>query len=126
MIKTNSEKGIGMIEALVALVVIAIATSTILPTFISFSRANTASEIRTGAVDAAEWVLESYRYQKISTLSRDDKQETILVNSREYEVFSTFCDNSGLCDDSTVQIIVEVFYNGKAYYKLQTVYTDLK
>ncbi len=126
MIKTTAEKGIGLIEALMALVVIIIATATILPTFISFAKANTASDIRTGAVDAAEWVLERYRFEEISQLNRDDYEETILVSSREYEVLTTFCEDQSFCDDQTVQIVVEVSYNDKIYYKVQTVYTDLK
>lgn len=121
------ERGFSLLEAMAALGILSLATIGILPAFIVQLRANTRSEIRSGAVRAVQQALEELRLEDPVTLpdSGSTPPQLILVGDHEYAVVTSFCLRDEFCGTSSRHIEVEVSYEGRRVYAVETVYTQL-
>ena len=123
-----NQKGFTLIEVMVSLGIYSIVLSGLIPSFVSYSKFITRSQIKTEAITAAQQVLDELRVSDIQSLpvSGNDDPETIVENKRTYKVVASYCENQEFCSHLARHIVVRVFYFDKQIIKLQTVYTQLR
>ena len=128
MSRSGRAGGFTLTEALLAVSIMGVVLAAILPTFLTYSDANTLSEERSGAVAAAQQSMESWRQidPKSMPSSGTAQVEIVPIGDRDYEVTARFCTDPGLCDTDTRHILLEVRYGGRIAYTLETVYTRLR
>ncbi len=121
-------RGIGLIEVLVAIAILAVVLAAVVPSFLFYLRTNTKSETRTQAVAAAQVVLEDLRLQDPTLLpSSGSTTRSVTIAGRSFNVVTTFCPTgSTLCSANARHVRVEVLYKGKKVYEVETVYTKLR
>ncbi len=115
-------------EAMAAMVIVTILIVAIVPALVGFTHVNQKSEWRSGAVDAAELLLERYRTQEVgSTLptTTANQTETVSIGGLDYEATTLFCQTISYCDGETTHIKVEVSYQNEKLYEVETVFTNL-
>ena len=123
------DKGFTLIEIMVALVVFGIVMAALPVAFMSHLTYNTRMEKKTGALNAAQQVLDNLRVQDPSTLpiSGVVGPQAVSMNDTNYQVLTYFCENSHYCNTSTSRHIrVAVKENNETLYEVQTVFTRLK
>ncbi len=121
------QRGLTLIEALVALAILGVAAVAIMPAFLTQVDANRRSEPRAGAVTAAQQVVEQLRLGDPSSLpsSGTSAPESVLVGGLSYDVRTQFCVRPEFCDARSRHVIVEVWLDGRRLYDVETVYTQL-
>lgn len=121
-------RGVSLVEALVAIAILGIALAAAVPGFLLQAETNTRSEVRTGAVAAAQVVLEQYRLADPSTLPSSGTQaaDPVRLGPRTYEISAEFCSVAELCDSESRHIVVEVRHESEIIYTVETVFTRLR
>lgn len=121
-------KGFSLTEALIALALLAMVAAAILPAFMTHVRANDRNELRSSAVSAAQERLESLRLQDPASLpdSGSSAPQRVKVDGRDFDVVTHYCERSEFCgDDRSRHLRVEVRFDGRTIYDVETVYTQL-
>ena len=123
-----SERGFSLVESVVALAILGIVLLGIVPTFKVMMDANTLSEERSNAVEAAQQVLEALRQQSPSSLPTSGTSgiQIVQAGQHEYEVITHYCMESSYCTADMRHIVLEVMFAGKKIYIVETVYTRLQ
>jgi len=123
-----SERGFTLIEALIALGLLGIVLAGLVPSFISFLDANSASEERSNAVAAGQQVMELLRRQDPASLpgAGSSTIHAIDVGEHEFEVVARYCVETSYCSASSRHIVVEVLFAGDPVYEIETVYARLQ
>jgi type II secretory pathway pseudopilin PulG len=124
----NSERGSSLVEGLVAMLLLGIVLTGIIPSFLSFLDANSRNELRTGAAQAAQIELETLRKVQASTLpsSGSSSPSTVEVGDRAFNVVTHYCRAAQWCDSVSRHLRLEVSYDGDLLYSTETVYTELR
>jgi len=124
----NKEKGFSLIEVMVSLSILGFTSSLMLTSFINQIRTINRSVIKSGAVLAASFVLDDIRAGDISALPMSGEDEAIRVvkDSKDYDIFISYCLDSTFCSTNTREITAKVFYNLKEVYSVKTVYTKFE
>lgn len=124
----TKEQGFSLIEVLIALVVLGVVTAGVTPAFLHHLKTITTNEIRTGAIQAAQLVLDELRVENPQNMpsSGSDAAENIQIGSRTYSSVTRYCDDNSLCTIDTRQIFVTVSFQNKEIYEVETVYTRLR
>ena len=122
------ERGLTLVEALVALGILAVILSAVAPTFMTYLDANTLSEIRTGAMLAAEETMEQLRRQDPASLPTTGTSPLAVVHAdaRDFEVLTRYCVASQYCNDDSRHLMVEVSYGGRTVYTVESIFTTLR
>jgi type II secretory pathway pseudopilin PulG len=122
------QRGFSLLEALLAVALVATVVMGLLPAFIVCKDVNSHNAVRTGAVAAAQRVLESHRRTPPDTMpsSGSSAIQTITVGERDYEVVTHFCDAPAWCDNQTRHLVVEVDYGNETVLRAETVFTKLR
>lgn len=117
--------GVGLTEAIVALALFAVVLTALLPGFTNQYRANTTNELRTGAVAVAQQQLDNLR--AASTWPATGTVDTVTTGTATYEAvlrYERFCEGA-TCYPGARHVIMEVRHNGRALYRVETVFTML-
>lgn len=117
--------GFSLVEAVVALTFMAVVVSAMVPAFANNVRINTVNEIRTGAVAVAQQEVDNLR--ALSTWPTSGQSRTITTGLGNYTStlwHQPYC-NGGVCFAGARHVTVEVSLNGRAYYRVETVFTTL-
>ena len=120
--------GFTLSEALIALALVAMVAIAVVPIFVMHMDTNTRDEIRTGAIGAAQERLEALRLEPPASLpeSGSTAPQLVEVDGRSYEVVTHYCELDMYCDPGrSRQIRVEVRFDGRMIYDVETVYTEL-
>ena len=129
--------GFSLIEALVAIAILGIVLAALVPAFIGNLRTNTGSEIRGGAVRAAQQVLESLRAAGCFQPAECDSTQTYLptagtlgpqtvqAGGRAFSVITRLCPDNAHCSENTRHLRVEVSLDDRVVYTADTVYSQL-
>jgi len=133
-IDSSRRDGLTLIEALVAVSILAILLAAVVPAFTNALRINTRSETRSQAVAAAQTVLESLRAQPPAdwpayTPGGDPPVQQVDVGGRTFDVtvhYEEYCDAAGDCFDNAREIDLEVSFRDDVRYRVSTVYTELR
>lgn len=122
--RTVTTAGFTLIEALVALGVLVIILSAIIPLFLSNTRMNTMSERRSRGASAVENVLDDLRAQTINTKSGTQDISTV-VGGQTYTVRVTYCRLPALCTDNSRMVTATAMLAGVSYYQAETVFSEV-
>lgn len=117
--------GFTLVEALVALGLMGVILSALLPTFANNLRINTESELRTDAVQVAQVELD--RLRALSTWPATGSTTTVVTELATYETELThalYCAG-GTCFQGAREVTVEVRHRGRVLYRVTTVFTSL-
>ena len=121
-------KGFTLLEVLVAMGLLGMLLAGIVPVFFSMMAVNTRNEERSGAVAAAQQVLEELRRQDPALLpdSGTSGPQVIPVDDRAFEVTSWYCLAPEYCDDNSRHVLIEVKYGGRTFFSAESVLTQLR
>ena len=126
MTRRSRARGFTLIEALIGVAILAVVLAGIVPAFLSYLRVNNQSDVRGGAVAAAESVLDNLRQTPIAAWGPSGTVLNASGGDRTYEVTVLYCTASlPYCSSDTRHVEAVVRYQGKVYYDVQTVYTRL-
>ncbi len=122
------EDGFTLVEALVAMGLMAILLVGVLPTFSVLLAANTRNEERTGAVAVAQQVMEQLRQEQIADLPEEGPvgPQIVSVGQRDYEVRHWYCLAEQFCGEDSRHVLIEVNYGGRTIFSTESVYTQLR
>lgn len=121
---TTPTDGFTLVEALVALAVLVIVLSAIIPLFLSNTRMNTQTERRSRGASAVENVLDGLRAQTINTRSGTQDIPTV-VGGQTYTVRVTFCRLPALCTENSRMVTATAMLAGVSYYQAETVFSEV-
>ncbi len=124
----RDSSGMTLVEVLIALAILALVMMAMLPSFLSYFDANTRNEQRTGAVEAAQHVVETLRRDDPATLptSGSSSIQVVTVGSRDYEVVTHYCRNASFCTSASRHLVIEVRLGGSEIYSVESVFTQLQ
>ena len=118
--------GLSIIEAVMAIAILAIALASIVPAMTSYTSINSKQEVRTGAAIAAQQALDNLRQKKFDAWPESGSTQEIGADTNTYEVKMSYCAK-GTSDchttDTARHVRLEVGHNDKLVYEVQTVYT---
>ena len=120
-----ARSGFTRVEAVVAVAVLGVLRAGVVGVFASYLRGNTDSEIRTGAVAAAQTVVDRLRGDGAWPASGVTR--SVASHGREYQVeirHERYCEG-GVCFDDARFLEVEVRHAGRTRYQVATVFTQL-
>lgn len=120
--------GFTLLEALVAMGLLAILLVGVLPTFSVLFAANTRNSERTGAVAVAQQVMEELRQAEIVELPASGSvgPQIVSIDERDYEVVRWFCLSEQFCGANSRHVMIEVNYGGRTVFTAESVYTQLR
>ena len=123
-----SERGMSLLESLLALALLGVVLTALLSAFVVLMDVNTRDEVRTAALAAAERILEERRRDDVETIPSTGSSDvaTVAVGDREFEVIEHYCTQPGFCGDETRHVMVEVSYGGRQILNVASVYTQLR
>lgn len=124
----RAESGFSLVEMLVSIVILAIIMGGLIPSFIAYMDVNTRNEARTGALQAAQQIMESHRLVQPSSMpnSGSSTPVSVEVDGRTFEVVTRYCDVVQFCGTSSRHLVVEVRLDMDLIYETETVYTELR
>lgn len=123
------QRGFTLIEVLVALALLALVSAGIVPSFLRFVRYNTQMEVKSGALQAAQLVLDNLRFSNPADLPSEGSspEEVVNINGRNYKVTVSYCTVAAYCSsDNTRHLKAMVYLGSKKLYEVETVYTRLR
>ena len=127
MSRRPSEGGYSLIEALVALVLLAAVLVFTLGALSSFKVATSLMETRGNAAIAARARMEQVRFTDPATLPTSGS-DTMLstVGAHVFTVETRYCINTAYCDDNTRHVVVNVQEDGQDVFETESVFTQLR
>ncbi|TVP75469.1 MAG: type II secretion system protein [Gemmatimonadales bacterium] len=123
--RRDSRAGFSLVEAIVALAVLAVILGALVPAFAQNLRTNTDSEKRTAAVAIAQQEVDNLRASSNWPSSGTTRQ--VQSGQGTYETvlnYQRYCDG-GTCFDGARIVTVEVRFNDRTIYEVETVFTLL-
>ncbi len=126
--KDRKNKGFTLIEVMVSLSILGIASSLMLASFLNQVKTINRSIINTGAVFSASFILDQMRSQDISNLPNTGSDPAVEVtrDSKTYNVVVSYCQDSSFCSTNTRHLTADVSYKSKDIYSVETVYTKFE
>lgn len=123
-----NERGMTVVEALVAIAILGVAMAAVMPAFVIQVHVNTDNELRSGAVAAAQQVMESLRLDDPASMPESGFTGPLTINagSRQYEAFVRYCRRSDYCNAGSRNLVVEVYFDDRLVYSVETVFTQLR
>ena len=125
--RTSRLAGLSLIEAIIAMAIVGILLAGVVPAFVTNLRVNTDSEIRTGAVAAAQTVLDQFRVLPKSRWQESGTTVAVVSHGRSFDVlvqYGAFCQD-GTCYANSNLIQLEVSHGSRSRYAVSTVFTEL-
>lgn len=124
----SGAKGFTLLEAILALALVAIVLTGLLPAFFVCLTTNTRNEERTLAAAAAQRTMESLRLLDPTTLpsTGSSSPEFVAVGNREFEVVRRYCVRSEYCGTESRHLVVDVSYGGRRVVSVESVFTRLR
>ncbi len=117
--------GFTLVEALVALALLGVMLTVLLPTFVQNIQVNTQSELRTDAVAVAQ--VEMDRLRAVGNWPATGTKREVVTELATYETeltYALYC-RDGTCFQGARQVQIEVRHRGRALYRATTVFTSL-
>ena len=125
-----SERGLSLVETLVALALLAGLAMAVMPAFISQMDANTRNEQRADAIGLALERLEELRFEGPSSMPTSGSESRFASTAgRDYEIRTYYCRDLTFCPPTQVgvrHLTIEVWLDGRELYDVATVYTELR
>jgi prepilin-type N-terminal cleavage/methylation domain-containing protein len=146
-LKPNQNNGFTLVETVAGMVIFLVASTAIIPVFMTYKLSTIRNDTRVGAVAVAQQVMDTLRRTDVTTL-RDPNVNTLgtstslptaaggaSLNSlsfkgKTYSATITYCENTSYCDTNSKHIKVKVYPEGDTandpIFELETVYARLQ
>ena len=123
-----NERGFTLIESLVAIFILGVVLTGLLPAFLTYLDSNSTSEANSDAVAAAQLVLERLRLEDPAGLPMKGKSSpaVIDVGGNVFEVVNHYCDVADFCGTDMRHVRVEVYFGGDPVFEVESVFTRLQ
>lgn len=124
-----NERGLTLVEVLIALALLGVAAGAMLTAFSGQLRANALSERRAWSISAAEMELEALRMQdpELMPTSGSSTPRLVPVGDLTFEVVTHYCERAELCPTTTSRYVrVEVRSQGSNSYDVEAIFTQLR
>lgn len=121
--------GFTILEVVVAMGMLGVVLVSTGNAFVSISGHNSAMELRSAAINAAQMTLDDLRQQSPTSLpdSGSATPVAVTVENKDFTILVHFCRNAAFCTSaSTRHIVVEVEHKAKEVFSVETVYTQLR
>lgn len=83
------------------------------------------AQIRYEAIQAAQKVLDDYRFQEITTLTAPTSAIPVTIGTRDFSVAVTFCETTAFCPSNEIRhISVDVSYKDNIVYETDTIFSE--
>ncbi len=118
------QEGLTLIETMMALAILLIILSGILPGFITYARLNTDSELRSDSVAIAQQVMEELRHSEFSQWPESEESwSPISMGGRDFVVNI----HSDWAPDTVgaKEVRVRISYENRVLYEVKTIFTQL-
>ncbi len=124
----KSQSGFSLVEVLVSLFLVSITGVAFTHAFLGSLKFNTLSEKRSGAISAAQQVLDELRTKDPFTLpTSGTTSNTINVGGRNFTVLVTYCSIGSYCSTPSIRTLsARVTYRNENLYAVDTIFTQLK
>ena len=126
----KNKSGFTLLEFIVSMGILSFAISGFLSSSISMSNMLSKSDIQSKAILVAQEVLDEIRLYDLNTLpstQQSDAAINITVDGTTLSAIVTYCKNSTYCPPTSSNdvrhINVDIYYQGKKVYDIETVYT---
>jgi len=126
-IKTQS--GFSLMEVIISMALIAIISAGAIPAFLFQFQTVTRNELRSGAINAAQEMLDQVRVENPSSLPMSGSSPVATINAghRSFSVIVHYCLELDYCAQSnTRHLTVDVSYRGQEIYSVETIFTQLR
>ena len=126
-----NESAFTLLEVLVSLSLFSIGAVSVARSFSQHLAYASQADRRSGAIDAAQQVLDGLRVLDPSTLPKlaATTTQNVNVGGRTYAVTTTFCPtayNSYCASNSSRYLSINVTYRGLSQYKVDTIFSQLR
>ena len=121
-------RGFTLLEVMFSMVIFGIAAAGMTHGFAQMQHRNWEYEVRSGAIGAAQEVLDRLRVaDPYSMPDSGSSSQSINYADRDYEIITTYCAESSYCSSSNIRHVrIGVNYLGKTRYRVDTVFCQLK
>lgn len=126
--RNHTNLGFTLLEVLVSLSLFSLASIAIAKSFTLHISTNNKSEQKTGAIMAAQRVLDQIRVLDPTTLpTSGTTSQNVTIGSRNYQTSTTYCNPSTYCSSTNVRFLtVKVQYRGSQLYAVDTIFSQLR
>lgn len=126
MTTIRDDRGFGLAEAIVSLVILGIMLAAMIPAFVGNIAFNTTSEARTGAVAVAQETLDNLR----AVGEEWPASGAVVVDTTSLGIYQARITHGQLCDDDQCydgarRVSVRVTQDGQQLFQVETVFTTL-
>ena len=126
-VRPNAQEGSSLVEALIAVSILAMALVFIFGAMSAFTAINNRNQARTHAAVAARTRMEELRFVDPATLPATGSQTSATsVGPHQFTIVTQYCSSSTYCDDITRHIVVSVKEHGRQVFETETVFTQLR
>lgn len=117
-----------LLEVMVSMLIFLMVSATMANSFIGHLKTNTATEVRTGAMNAAQLQLDEHRLNDPFAMPTSGSTSTVkTIGGRNFTVETYYCQVASFCiSASTRHLRLKVNYAGKQVFQTETVYTRLR
>ena len=126
----KNQSGFTLLEFIVSMGILSFAISGFLSSSISMSKMLSNGDIQSKAILVAQEVLDEvrlYDLKSLTTTNHSDSAINITIDGVTLSAIVTYCKNSTFCPPTSSNdvrhINVDVYFQGKKVYDIETVYT---
>lgn len=122
------QAGFTLIEFMFAVTVFGVAAAAMTQSFAQMSQRNANHEVRSGAIGAAQKVLDELRIENVTSLPSTGSTTTeVVYGGRTFSVQTTYCAIAAYCASNSIRHIrVGVIYREQTRYQVDTVFCQLR
>jgi len=126
-IRRVEQEGSSLLEALIALSILAMALLFVFGAMSAFTAINTRNQARTNAAIAARTRMEELRFVDPAAMPATGSHTSAAsVGPHQFTIVTLYCSAGGYCDDNTRHVVVRVKEDGKQLFATETVLTQLR
>lgn len=146
-LKPKQNDGFTLVETIVGIVIFLVASTAILPVFMTYKLSTIRNDNRMGAVAVAQQVMDTLRRTDVTTLRNPNintlgtstslpaaaggaSLNSLSYKGKNYSATITYCETASYCDTNSKHIKVKVYPEGNTandpIFELETVYARLQ
>lgn len=123
----RSQDGFSLVEVMFSIAIFAVASLGVAKAFSTHLQINTAAERKSGAILAAQQVLDELRLEDPASFpSSGTETRSVTVGRRTFSVVVTYCVLAAYCSGTSRSLDISVLHNGAVQFEVQTVYAQLR
>ena len=124
----SDHRGFSLIEVMASIAIFGIVATGMTSSFVKMQQTNLANEIKTGAMGAAQKVLDELRVSDPASLpsSGTSAPQTITIQGRAFSVTTTYCPVATYCTSTMRQLRITANYKSVKRYEVDSIYCQLQ